>query len=74
MEYDMSIHANPDAKAWTEFFRKCNPDCNITDDVMLGWFANAMMAMHDYLKGTPVNGDHAQFILDNKPTNEARDE
>jgi hypothetical protein len=32
---------------------------------MIGWFANAMMAMHDHLKGGgPLNGDHAQFLLD----------
>jgi hypothetical protein len=34
---------------------------------MLGWFANAMMAMHDHimLKGQPINGDHAQYLVDN---------
>lgn len=53
-DYDMSIHTNPDAMAWVKFFRDCNPDCNVHDDVMLGWFANAMMAMHDHIKGGPV--------------------
>lgn len=48
--YDMSIHTNPDAMAWTKFFREQNPDCNVPDDVMLGWFANAMMAMRDHLR------------------------
>lgn len=65
MGYDMSIHTNPSAAAWTDFFRKENPDCNVPDDVMLGWFANAMMAMHDHLQGGgPMNGDHAQYLLD----------
>jgi hypothetical protein len=50
-DYDMSIHTNPRADAWVAFFRQCNPDCNVPDDVMLGWFANAMMAMHDHLTG-----------------------
>lgn len=65
MNYDMSIHTNPDAMAWTKFFRQVNPDCNVDDDVMLAWFANAMMAMHDHLvyQGAPINGDHAEFIL-----------
>lgn len=45
--YDMSIHSNPDAAAWTKFFREKNPDCNVDDQTMFGWFANAMMAMHD---------------------------
>jgi hypothetical protein len=47
--YDMNIHHNPDAKAWAEFFAQCNPDINLDEDLMLGWFANAMMAMHDHL-------------------------
>ena len=65
MNYDMSIHTNPDAMAWTKFFRQVNPDCNVDDDVMLAWFSNAMMAMHDHLvyQGAPINGDHAEFIL-----------
>lgn len=64
-DYDMSIHTNPDAMAWTKFFREQNPGCNISDDVMHGWFANAMMAMHDHLlKVGPLNGDHAQHLLD----------
>lgn len=63
--YDMSIHTNPQAMAWVKFFRQCNPECNMSDDAMLGWFANAMMAMHDYLKGGgPINGDHAQYLID----------
>ena len=66
-DYDRSIHTNPDAQAWTKFFRECNPECNVSDDVMLGWFANSMMAMYDYIFGAgPINGDHAQFILDNE--------
>jgi hypothetical protein len=64
-EYDMSIHTNPKADAWVKFFRECNPNCNVDDETMRGWFANAMMAMHDFLKGGgPINGDHAQHILD----------
>lgn len=50
-DYDFSIHTNPDASAWVKFFRECNPDCNVPDDLMLTWFSNAMMAMHDHLKG-----------------------
>lgn len=65
MDYDMSIHTNPSAKAWADFFRVTYPECNVADDIMLGWFANAMMAMHDHLNGGgPLNGDHAQFLID----------
>ena len=62
-DYDVSIHQNPDALAWTNFFRQTFPDCNVPDDVMLGWFANAMMAMHDHMqspnKTTPPSGQHS---------------
>ena len=46
--YDMTIHNNPDALAWTRFFRETNPDCNVDDETMFCWFANAMMAMSDH--------------------------
>jgi hypothetical protein len=63
--YDMSIHTNPDARAWVKFFRERNPECNVSDSVMLGWFSNAMMAMHDHLMGNPIlNGDHLQYLID----------
>ena len=66
IDYDMNIHTNPDARAWAKFFRETNPNCNVSDDTMIGWFANAMMAMHDHLvlEGNPINGDHAQYLLD----------
>jgi len=50
-DYDMSIHTNPDAQAWAKFFREVNPDSPHDEGVMIGWFANAMMAMHDHLTG-----------------------
>jgi hypothetical protein len=59
--YDMRIHSNSSALAWTKFFREHNPECNLDDDVMLGWFANAMMAMHDHIYQTtqPEQGPFA---------------
>lgn len=67
MNYDTSIHMNPDANAWAKFFmqtRAENPDLVIDEALMVGWFANAMMAMHDHLQGGgPINGDHAEHIL-----------
>ena len=53
-EYDMSIHTNPDARAWAKFFMETyakNPGV-VEEATMTGWFANAMMAMHDHIKGT----------------------
>lgn len=50
-DYDMSIHTNPDAMAWAKWFCQHHSDCGLGEDIMLGWFANAMMAMHDHLTG-----------------------
>lgn len=47
VEYDRSIHSNPDASAWAKFYKECFPDAD--EETMLGWFANAMMAMHDHI-------------------------
>ena len=47
--YDMSIHNNPDARAWAKFYCECYPGAD--EELMTGWFANAMMAMYDSLKG-----------------------
>ena len=69
-DYDLRIHRNPDAMAWTKLFIEttADMDCKMLRDegYMHGWFANAMMAMHDRLTmgDAPINGDHAQEILD----------
>lgn len=41
---DWEMSRNPRPSAWVAFFRKCNPDCNVPDDLMYTWFVNAMMA------------------------------
>lgn len=59
-DYDMSIHHNPDAAAWAKFFMETiedNPNINIDEALMVGWFANAMMAMYDYTLSTMHKGD-----------------
>jgi len=50
VEYDRAIHHNPDAKAWADLFVQTFPAQADQHELMLGWFANAMMAMHDWLK------------------------
>lgn len=49
-DYDRAIHRNPDAKAWADFFIATFPGQADKHDLMLGWFANAMMAVHDHLE------------------------
>ena len=48
-DYDRAIHGNPDAKAWADLFVETFPGLADKRDLMIGWFANAMMAMHDHL-------------------------
>ena len=48
--YDLSIHLNPDAKAWADFFVATFPGQADKHGLMIDWFASAMMAMHDHLK------------------------
>lgn len=73
--YDMSIHSNPSAMAWTKFFRECRPECNLDDETMLGWFANAMMAMHDHIYQTspptrePLSYDQIVAIIQTHTSN-----
>ncbi len=72
-DYDMSIHTNPDAAAWAKFyvdsrekFEASGRDGRFDDEEnMLGWFANAMMAMHDHLIGNHpvVLPDGSAFFL-----------
>jgi len=70
-DYDLTIHQNPSAEVWTNFFIETtnNMPKEVFSDFgyMIGWFSNAMMAMHDHLmlNGQPINGDHAQYLLDN---------
>ena len=65
MDYNMSIHANPDASAWAKFFMESNPDCGLDEGMMHGWFANAMMAMRDHLtgQGPVVLDDGSAFFV-----------
>lgn len=67
-DYDMSIHRNPDAQVWAKFFSEkfkvVTLDGTVVEDsecLMIAWFANAMMAMYDYIEGNQyLNGDHME--------------
>ena len=57
-DYDMSIHTNPDAMAWAKLFirktENMDRDAFRDEGYMVGWFANALMAMHDHLTGQKI--------------------
>jgi len=69
-DYDMSIHNNPDAMAWAKFFiektKDMDRDSFRDEEYMVGWFANAMMAMYDHIMGTEVTvlPDGSAFVVD----------
>lgn len=71
-EYDMSIHTNPDAVAWARFYtetksKSADPSRFDNEENMVGWFANAMMAMHDHITGqhvTVLDDGSAFFVAD----------
>lgn len=77
-DYDMSIHTNPDATAWAKFYTETRdnylrgrPTSQYdTEAMMVTWFANAMMAMHDHLtgQGMTVLPDGSAFFVANVPT------
>jgi len=55
--YEPHIHSNTDAQMWAKYFIKIKEKNNwkiedIDEELMLGWFANAMMAMHDHIYQT----------------------
>ena len=58
MDYDRSIHNNPDAQAWAKFFIETTKDMDREifgiEGYMIAWFSNAMMAMHDHLYKTEI--------------------
>ncbi len=63
--YDLAIHSNPDACAWADFFitsmAQLSQPCP-DRETMIGWFANAMMAMHDHLKASaPPRAQATEF-------------
>lgn len=49
--------------AWADFFVATFPGLADKHDLMLGWFANAMMAMHDFLKSEQPDAVKIQVAL-----------
>lgn len=54
-----------DGYKWAEAFAQYNPNCDVDQGALLAWFCNAVMAGHDAALGNPpLNGDHAQWLID----------
>lgn len=79
-EYDMSIHTNPDATAWAKFYVQTREKFEAdgregrfdSEENMVGWFANAMMAMHDHItgQGPVILPDGSAFFVATVPSPE----
>lgn len=44
---EINLHETMDAKVWTDEFFRLNPSAGMPWDLMIGWFANAIMAGSD---------------------------
>jgi len=50
---------------WATAFCQYNPDIEVDQHVLMGWFANAIEHSHDIRTCSILNGEHAQYLLDN---------
>jgi len=66
MDYDRSIHNNPDARAWAKFFIETTKDVDREvfgiEGYMIAWFENAMMAMRDSMKPQETDDTIAKYV------------
>ena len=66
MDYDRSIHNNPDAQAWAKFFIETTKDIDrevfSVEGYMTAWFSNAMMAMHYSMKPQETDDTIAKYV------------
>ena len=53
-----------DATKWAAAFCQLNPEAKVDEHTLMGWFANAIMHTLDTERGTIINGEHAQHLLD----------
>ena len=60
---DMLHEMGCDAGKWATAFCQHYPEMEW--DVMIGWFANAIMHSLDLERGTIINGEHAEYLLKN---------
>jgi len=62
---DLVHECGDQATKWAKAFCQLNPKVNVDEDILMGWFANAIEHSHDIRTGTVINGDHAQYLIDN---------
>lgn len=65
-----------DASKWAAAFCQMHPGTGLDEGMMIGWFANAMMAQVDFQDGCQpiLCGDHAEWLLERAALNEGEGE
>ena len=53
-----------DAAKWAAAFCQIIPEGERDEEIMLVWFANAIMHTLDIDRGTLLNGEHAEYLLE----------
>jgi len=61
---DLLHEMGQDASKWAAAFCQLHPDANIDEGLMITWFANAIMHTLDTERGTVINGEHAEYLLE----------
>ncbi len=60
---DLLYEMGMDGSKWAKAFCQLNPDADVDESTMLGWFCNAIMHTLDTERGTIINGEHAEYLL-----------
>ena len=60
---DLLHEMGQDASKWAAAFCQLHPKANVDEGDMIGWFANAIMHTLDTERGTIINGEHAEYLL-----------
>lgn len=64
------LHAMGDnASKWAASFCQHFPNTGLAEEIMIGWFANAIEHSNDLRTGRVLNGDHAEYLREHAGDN-----
>ena len=61
---DLLHEMGQDATKWAEAFCQHTPKNQRDEGILMVWFANAIMHTLDTERGTIINGEHAECLLE----------
>ena len=61
---DLVHECGQDAQKWADAFCQLVPDAVVENHVLMGWFASAIMHSLDVDRGTIINGEHAEYLME----------